>query len=79
MILKKRFLTIKEGISGTSELNLKENPIKIKNYIEKILSNNSAATIINTNYILGLDPNIINLLYDSPGSSISVERSFITL
>ena len=55
---------------------MNEDPIRIKEYIGKRLSKNRAATIINNHYILGLDPNIINLLYDSPGSSISVERSF---
>ena len=76
MIFKGRFLAIKEGIYGISELNLNEDPIWIKEYIGKRLSKNKAGNIINNHSILGLDPNIINLLYYSPGSSIPVERSF---
>ena len=63
---KGRFLTIKEGMSGISELNLKEDPIRIKEYIGKRLSKNSATTIINNHSILGLDPNIINLFMILP-------------
>ena len=49
-VFKGRFLTIKEGISGISELNLKENPIRIKEYIGKRLYNNNAEITIINNY-----------------------------
>ena len=76
---KNNYVKIKEGYDQIINLSFREDPLKIGQYIQKKLGSNEISEIVTNYENINLSLNIINLLFDAPATSISVERSFSLL
>ena len=76
---KGNYIEIKDDIKLTEYLNLWDDPLNIKPYIQKRLAINGGKHITVINISRGFDLLTLRFLLDAPASIIDVEHSFSLL
>ena len=76
---EKKSLDVMGGYNEIATINLNEDPVGIKKYLEKRLKNNGIEEIVKDNELKGMNPYIRSLLQSAQCTSIDVERSFSML
>ncbi len=67
------------GYNEIATINLNEDPVGIKKYLEKRLQKNGIEEVVKDNELKGMNPYIRSLLQSAQCTSIDVERSFSML